>query len=190
MPLRVGLVYTQMKLGRAYEHLNNLKVEIDRFVKTKPYTITQYDYLPQQWHILCVKQHITPDMVGVLIGEFAHAIRSGLDNLAWQLALLTTDKPNRLTAFPIESECPLPSNKSFKEKIANIPPDALEVIESLQPCTNQPTVKLHPLWRINKLANLDKHQVVPISSINFGFLVNDVSKAWGPRSNEVTTRRR
>jgi hypothetical protein len=121
MPLRVGMVYTQMKLGRAYEHLNNLKAEIDRFIQGKPYTITRYDYLPKNWHILCVKQHITPDTVGVLIGEFAHTIRSGLDNLAWQLALLTTDKPNRLTAFPIESECPLPSNKSFKEKIANIP---------------------------------------------------------------------
>jgi hypothetical protein len=185
MPLRVGLVYTQMKLGRAYEHLSSLKSEIDRFTKSKPYSITRYDYPPKQWHILCIKQAITPDKVGVLIGEFAHAIRSGLDNLAWQLALLTTDKPGRLTAFPIESECPLPGNKSFKEKIANIPPDALKVIESLQPYTNQPQLKLHPLWRINKLANLDKHQVVPICSINFWISVNDVSMTHGRRDDEV-----
>jgi hypothetical protein len=29
MPLRVGLTYTQMKLGRAYEHLDQLKREVD-----------------------------------------------------------------------------------------------------------------------------------------------------------------
>lgn len=185
MPLRVGLVYTQMKLGRAYEHLNNLKVEIDRFVQRKPYTITRYDYLPKSWHILCVKQDITPDPVAILVGEFAYAIRSGLDNLAWQLALLTTDKPSRLTAFPIESVCPLPSNKGFKEKIANIPTEALKVIEALQPYTCQPTLKLHPLWRINKLANLDKHQVVPISSINFAFGVHEVSMTHGRRDDEI-----
>jgi hypothetical protein len=32
MPLRVGLTYTQMKLGRAYEHLDQLKREVDVFI--------------------------------------------------------------------------------------------------------------------------------------------------------------
>ena len=67
-----------------------------------------------------VEQHITPEPIGTLVGELAYWTRSALDHLAWQLALLTTDEPGRLTAFPIESECPTPGNKSFNEKVASI----------------------------------------------------------------------
>jgi len=188
MPLRFGLTYTQMKLGRAHEHLSQLKDEIARFCKSKPYTERRYDDTQNARHIYCVEQKGTPDPIGTLIGEFAYNIRSGLDNLAWQLALLTTDKPNRQTAFPIESECPGPSNKSFNEKVADIPPDALRVIEALQPYTRWPAFKEHALWQVNKLCNLDKHQVIPVSSIDFRIRVDEVSSAGGPaHPNRNTT---
>lgn len=177
MPLRVGLTYAQMKLGRAYEHLDQLKREVTAFIKSNPYTETRYDNPEKAGHIIRVEQHISPDPIGVLIGEFAYCIRSSLDHLAWQLALLTTDKPSRLTAFPIESECPRPSNKSFNEKIASIPPEALKVIDALQPYHSQATIKSHPLWQINRLCNLDKHQVIPISYIDFRVAIFGVTQA-------------
>src|SRR6266852_5532682 len=120
--MRVGLTYTQMKLGRAYEHLDQLKGEVARFIESKPYTKRRYSDFEESRHIISVEQYVTPDLLGILVGEFAYCVRSSLDHLAWQLALLSTDKPGRLTAFPIESKCPSPTNKRFNEKVANIPP--------------------------------------------------------------------
>jgi hypothetical protein len=180
MPLRFGLTYTQMKLGRAHEHLDRLKSEVARFIGSKPYIERRYDDIEKGRHVLCAEQKGTPDPIGTLVGEFAYNVRSGLDHLAWQLALLTTDKPSRLTAFPIESECPGPANKSFDEKVASIPAEALKVIESLQPYTRGPAFKDHPLWQVNKLCNIDKHQVIAVSSIDFRVAVFEVSQAWGP----------
>jgi hypothetical protein len=37
----------------------------------------------------------------VEVGELVHSLRSALDNLAWDLALIRTRKPPRSTAFPI-----------------------------------------------------------------------------------------
>jgi hypothetical protein len=166
MPLRVGLTYTQMKLGWADKRLNELNAEVDRF-RNDAYSVREYDDLDKSFHIVHVIQNVTPDSIGMLVGEFTYALRSGLDQLAWQLALLTTDKPGRQTCFPIESECPLPSNKSYREKIADIPPAALSIIESLQPYQGWSVREKHPLWQLNKLGNIDKHRVVAIGHIPF-----------------------
>jgi hypothetical protein len=163
-----------MKLGWAYKRLDELKWEVAKFRKDA-YTTTARDDLDQPWHHVWIEQKITPDPVGMLIGEFAYSLRSSLDNLAWQLALLTTDTPGRNTAFPIESECPGPGNRGFNEKVADIPPNALAVIESLQPYHSWPAFKSHPLWQLNKLCNIDKHRSVAISHINFRITALNVS---------------
>ena len=46
----------------------------------------------------------------VEVGELVHSLRSALDNLAWDLALITTRKPPRSTAFPIHT-----SEANFKK---------------------------------------------------------------------------
>jgi len=112
------------------------------FAKSKPYTERRYDDNQNARHIFCVEHKGMPDPIGTFDW------RNSLTNIRFRpltishgkLALLTTDKPNRQTAFPIESECPGPSNKSFNEKVADIPPDALRVIEALQPYTQMASV--------------------------------------------------
>ena len=114
-----------MKLDRAQEHLDQLKAEIGKVIEDKPYTERRYDDLEHSRHVISVEQHVTPDPPGILVGEFAYCVRSALDHLAWQLALITTDNPARTTAFPIESVCPGPKSKTFDEKVASLPPQAL-----------------------------------------------------------------
>jgi hypothetical protein len=107
----------------------------------------------------------------MLVGEFAYALRSGLDHLAWQLALLKTPDPGNSTAFPIDSQLPLPTNRSYRDKVADILPAALTVVDSLQPYTTGPAFKDHPLWQLNKLCNIDKHRVVAVGHIQFQVIV-------------------
>jgi len=166
-----------MKLRRANEHLEELKGEVRRYTESA-YAITRSDDLKNGMHIVRIEQAILPDLIGILVGEFAYCVRSGIDNLAWQLALLTTDKPGRQTCFPIDSECPLPSNKSYQDKVVDFPPTVLSVIESLQPYKAGAGFRTHPLWQLNKLCNIDKHQVVAVSCVEFSVRVDGVSKAW------------
>lgn len=48
-----------------------------------------------------------------------------------------------------------------------MPPEAAKIIESLQPYnTPNPTdVKIHLLWRLNKLCNIDKHTRIPVHGL-------------------------
>ena len=100
MPLRVGLTYTLMKLDRGYQHLDELKAAVSAF-RNDGYTVNRHDDLTNSLHHVEIEQKITPDSIGILAGEFACCLRSSLDHLAWQLALLTTDAPNDATSFPI-----------------------------------------------------------------------------------------
>lgn len=128
--MNVGLTYTQMKLGWGRRRLDELKREVEEFRKDA-YLVHDKDDFEQSRYRICIEQKITPDPIGMLVGEFAYALRSGLDHLAWQLALQTTDKAGRQTAFPIESEKPIPTNKGYRDKIADILPQALPVIDAL-----------------------------------------------------------
>jgi len=177
MPLRVGLAHTQMKIGWAYKRLDELKGEVEKFRKDA-YARTTKDNAERDRHYVCVEQKLTPEPVGMLIGEFAYSLRSSLDNLAWQLALLTPDKPGRGTAFPIESVPPSATNKGYIEKIADIPNAAVTLIESFQPHNAGSAFKSHRLWQLNKLCNIDKHRSVAIGHIAFSIGVFNVSQAW------------
>jgi hypothetical protein len=176
--MRVGLTYSQMKLGWAHKRLDEVKGEIEKFRKDSYITSTKDDFEHSR-HRFYIEQKITPDSIGMLVGEFAFALRSSLDHLAWQLALLTTDKPSRKTAFPVESQMPLPTNKGYRDKIADLLPQAIPVIESLQPYNSSPRFNEHPLWQLNRLCNIDKHQVVAVGHIPYNiFVAPTVSGCW------------
>jgi hypothetical protein len=167
-----------MKLARAKEHINELHAQISTFVGNNPYSVVRKDDFQKGRHIIRIEMNIMPDPIGLLVGELAFNLRSGLDHLAWQLGLLTTDKPSRNTAFPIYSTKPKSPNDSFRRKVANIPPIATDLIESLQPYHRGATFKDHLLWKLNRLCNIDKHQVIAISYTVVPVYVGGITQAW------------
>jgi hypothetical protein len=175
--MRVGLTYTQMKLARAKEHIEELDREISKF-RNNPYTVVREDDANNAAHIIRCEMNIMPDPIGLLVGEVAYNLRSGLDHLAWQLALLTIDKPSAKTSFPIYSKKPNSSDKSFAEKLVNIPREATDIIESLQPYHRGAASKDHPLWKVNRLCNIDKHQGIAISYTGVPVWVAGVTTFW------------
>lgn len=167
-----------MKLARAKEKINELDAQISKFVRDNPYSVTRKDDANKARHIIQIEMSIMPDPIGCLVGEFAYNLRSGLDHLAWQLALLTTKNPSRNTAFPICASKPTPTDDLFKKKVVDIPQVAVNVIESLQPYHRGTAFKDHPLWKLNKLCNMDKHQVIAISNTVVPVFVGGVTQAW------------
>jgi hypothetical protein len=111
---------------------------------------------------------IVPEIIGLLAGEFAYSLRSGLDQLAWQLAAIhkRPKLPRTHTSFPIASVIPA---KAFgtTDATRDILPAAIPVIESLQPYNRGSAFQTHPLWILNELCITDKHMIVPLNSASF-----------------------
>jgi hypothetical protein len=164
--VRNGFVYAQMKADRAKKHLDELNRELAKFLKDA-YTITGKDNGQKQWHVIRFEFNPMPEAIAFLAGEFAYALRSGLDQLAWQLAFLNTrpKHPRTHTSFPMWSAPPrAPRTFAASDAVKDILPAAIPIIESLQPYNGSSGYKMHPLYMLNELCVIDKHTILPIKA--------------------------
>jgi hypothetical protein len=169
-----GLHYVEMKTDRAKAHLDALNNGLVDFAKN-PYTITKKDNSQKGWHIVRFEFNAMPESIALLAGEFAYALRSGLDQLAWQMALLNTATklPRTHTSFPIWS-APPDGKRPFaaKDAVKDILPAAIPIIESLQPYKGGSDYKTHPLYLLNELCVIDKHMILPVKGNDATIHVN------------------
>ena len=104
---------------------------------------------------------------GVTVGEIAHNLRSALDGLVYQLALLNAKTPARRTAFPI-----LLASQHFKtvgrERIELLRPEHQALIERLQPYKRGCGGRKNPLYMLKEVNDADKHR-----------LITPVAPLWG-----------
>lgn len=158
-----GLLYPRMKTDRAGEQLKFVNDEWARFQKGEPYAITEHDDPENGLHVVRVKLNSGDPRIPIAIGEFAYALRSALDQLVWQLALLSGRQPGNKSTFPIQSSDGKLDRRRFMNATWNVPCEAVSIIKDLQPYTRRNGFKAHPLWQLNKLCNLDKHATISIS---------------------------
>jgi hypothetical protein len=98
-------------------------------------------------------------------GDFIANLRSALDHLAWQLALLGGAMPTIEICFPICEVNNSASRRFFNKCTLGIPTAAVAVIESFQPYHLGSDYRSTHLWRLNKLWNIDKHRHLTPHSI-------------------------
>jgi hypothetical protein len=164
-----------LKLGRFKEHHEAFEEAMDAFRHSRPYRLVseiKADGFVHEWRAVDVKQ---PSLhVGVVIGDAIHNLRSCLDHLAWQLAMLTMldgNQPPRSTEFPIFKDRAdyfakdadgNPRRGSGLYKVRHISEAAQAIIEQLQPFQRPSPegVRVHPLWLLQELSNQDKHRVM------------------------------
>ena len=128
---------------------------------SRPYRITEHDDVVNQLHVRQIHLRPTNYRIAILLGEFAYALRSGLDQLAWQLALLATQTPYRRTQFPIHESADPDSERIFMRQLQDVLPDAINVIRDLQPHNRGAAFRDDPLWQLSELCDLDKHRIFP-----------------------------
>lgn len=163
------LDYAVAKTAWAKNKLDSLKKIIDEYLASEPYAITKADDIENSRHIIRLELKPVPFRPPLVLGDFAYALRSALDQLAWQLALLTTADPGRKTCFPIHHGKDTKSEAIFREIVWDIPCEAIEQIRLLQPYTRGDRFKEHPLWQLNYICNLDKHRIFPMRSVHGTF---------------------
>jgi len=151
------------KLNRAGEHLKALYQTVRRLQDGEGYAaVLEID--PETGdHLWRMKvDPAAPMRLGVLVGDVAHNLRSCLDHLAWQLALITKPNPYDLTEFPIYRDAG-PGGNCYeprgREKIRDVPEEAEKLIESIQPYHRANPFE-SPLWILHHVNIRDKHRLL------------------------------
>ncbi len=155
-----SLRHAELKTARAREHLEALKVELQRFYDSAPYSITRFDDVESGSHVLRVQMKDFSDRTAILAGDFVHNLRSALDHAVFALAVHTTNAtPKNRLQWPVLET---PNFKTLKQQTEGVPAEAVAIMESLQPYHEGAgdAFKKHPLWQLHKLDIIDKHRRV------------------------------
>ncbi len=158
----------QLKLNRAKEHLQVLKVILDGFgedhAEAGGFNIRKHG----RWHIIEVQPlPELPETCAVIAGDFIHNLRSALDQLIWQLILREGKKPGRRSQFPIyDSADQWLDEVRYRLPESNRPlyglpigGDAWTLIEQAQPY-HSANVAADLFAIIRRFSNLDKHRML------------------------------
>src|SRR5437879_2447630 len=109
-----------MKIGRAYKHLQEFDSLVVAYCRD-PYTVTSEDNVAQNRYIIRCEVKLIEGDVPLSLGDLVYALRSGLDQLAWQLALFGNPNPGRDTMFPIHSDQLPRSEELFRKRVWDMP---------------------------------------------------------------------
>lgn len=109
------------------------------------------------------------DDLGLTFGEFAHNLRSALDNLAFSLARLRVDPPAQPKSiyFPI-SDDRAEFARNGNRYLQQLPEDVAILIEKIQPYNRdlpgEPKLsESDPLILLQRVNNMDKHRVPQVA---------------------------
>lgn len=157
----------RLKLRRAYEHLHELEKEINVFVAEERDKLrASFEERPDGWWYILGTGAIVPTPYwGVIVGDFAHNLRSLLDQLVWSLVIANKEKP-RGNSFPMCNslaawESTVLHPKNGPSPLEGVRLEAIAEIQWLQPY--HPGNE--PLDRLSWLSNTDKHRLVHPASV-------------------------
>jgi hypothetical protein len=172
----------KLKLQRAYQQLDTLKIEMANFLKGDCYEpAIQFRRIRGAREARCVvdftirmvvKKPCEP-MWSVIIGEIVHDLRSGLDHLVYQLVIHATGNPPTVrTQFPIFLDATKFDIDGLK-MLRGVGTQATALIKTLQRFSTGEGDK-SPLWHLNQLSNIDKHRTIHLTggtlqAFNFSF---------------------
>ena len=172
-----------LKADRAEKHLNDLRTAINDWADTHPYEVSTTHYRKGDKHHLRFTTN-PPIEVGLIATDFVHNLRSGLDHL---MAALVPSSQRDSVYFPIFFqgvwELPVPGENAqmtkdrgrWKSYTAKVRPEAVAILKALQPAEEWlPKGRRHAFKMLNELANVDRHQRLPVT---FSAL-RDVRMRW------------
>jgi Tfp pilus assembly protein PilF len=152
------------KIVRAIQQALVLNHQCDAYSASRPVRLVARFDAGSGAHLVYVEGRPPPLYLGLILGETIHDLRSGLDQLAWQLALQQTN-PSVLARRSVTNAIQFPisrSEESFRNHpaIQYIDAEAVRLLEICQPYHNIGTPLVNPLALVQELSNTDKHQLL------------------------------
>lgn len=172
-----------LKLQRASEHLNELKAEIDGWVKGDGYTISVEPDLQPVETDYEVKAYIRrepgEDPFSLLMGDFLQNARAALDYIAFALGDAGAGRGGMdaeaatHAAFPIVGDIDAEGfsgrgsylfAKAAEKRLATVAEPARTVIQESQPYYKGGEFwMLEPLWVLHELGRFDRHRFLHLA---------------------------
>lgn len=183
-----------LKVVRAKEHLDFLNAEVQKFWTLKPCEVITEKNL-EVIDVATLKDskkffrfkinREPPTEWSAIVGDFAYNLRSALDHLVWQLALLFTSNPRRSTEFPIFDTISSYQNSrsGAKRKLRDVLPASHSIIESLQPYHRRDWPEVEHLWWLHEINRIDKHREIIPNFIQSGISFSDMAGIY--RANRL-----
>jgi hypothetical protein len=158
------LIGPRAKVARAYEHLTALHIERRAFLDLIDHRPIGYFDSQHNEYVFKSLGPAPPIKWGILVGEFAHNLRSALDNLLWALIEHRGGTPTKSTQFPIyDDEASWDSKKARKARAGVTTSDEI-LLKEIQPFYMAPRLGMVPEWmalyHLRELNNSDKHRFV------------------------------
>ncbi len=147
------VVLLRIKIERAKQHLKDLERTV-LACRGRTMCVLLSEDNPHSIHRETLA--VYPFDILAIAGDVIHALRSTLDHLAYQLAIVGSGKPpSRRVGFPIaKDKATYEADKPHK--LEGIRPEAIKVIDDLARYKGGNDT----LWRIHELDNIDKHRFV------------------------------
>lgn len=171
--MKPSLSGPRAKIERANEHLRVLDTETARFYEEtategKPYVV-ESEFRPEssEYVFFINPKREPPLRLGILLGDFAHNLRSALDHLICQLALLNGPTDCSTTQFPICCK-PTRFNELAGNWLKGVSTRHRAAIEEAQPYESGEPEK-HALAILDWVDRIDKHRSVHPA---FGFFID------------------
>lgn len=194
-----------LKVARAEAHIAEVESAMHAYLDGRSTDGTPYQteghFEPQtsEYVIRARLRFAPPPEIGVALGEAAHALRSSLDHLIWDLVYLRKNTPTRRTQFPVFLDEP-GFTKTGVPMLSGTTKTDKDAIHSFQPFVANPTAPADdPLAVMSWVDNTDKHRVIhavlPIVSAPWfpstadadGYYESPIEYAWSDfsRNNDA-----
>ncbi len=190
----------RLKISRAKSEIERLAGVEDAFRQETQYRVIRAEFNPKSGkYVYRVRVSGPPpsDDWGIYIGEIAHNLRSALDHLVYQLALLQTEPKTVAADHRLQFPIFLLHRSSDKRKgtfdskgktmIKLLRPEHQALIERLQPyhAGSRPR-REHPLYWLEEINNTDKHRLIQVVGIKAG--IGPAVSYWGDQFAQPFTR--
>jgi hypothetical protein len=176
----------RVKLARAKRHLKELRTALAPMSDPSAFSTVRNPagVSASTIEYRVVDLPVIDPMVGAIVGDVVHNLRSALDHVAWQLVLLDGGQPNDETTFPLHETR---SNRKGNPRQLTIKPGIrdpriMAAVEAMQPFSEANYGRdpaTDALGIIRRLDNIDKHRLLlPVVHT----IDHDMPAYWG--SNE------
>ena len=145
------------KIERANEHIENLSIKVNSFLGLCGYKVRRdFEGDPPSFVVTVEEVNFppVPNQFSIIAGEVVYHLRSALDHVIFELIRANRREPSGENMWPVLSQ---ERESILKTKIKGVSTTAFKLIESHQPYNLGTSYKEHPIWRLNKLHNWDKH---------------------------------
>lgn len=160
-----SLRHAELKAARALEHLEAAKLELESYYQAGAYSIHKDEKPEVDRSFISIAVKPPSDRLHLIIGDFAHNLRSALDHVIYSLAVVSGKRlPSNRTQWPVLIA---PNPQALVSQTKGIDPEAAQIIEGLQPYHEGPddSYKKNALWQLHMLDIIDKHRRISFHQI-------------------------